>query len=194
MVQIKATEKDDLIPLSGLVVWKTRPHVASEAEFLIQEQLLGINVKRFRGGLVFKAHGPVYHSSLGSRVRKKKREESEASARGRRHDGQARVDSRELSPSSNSAFSFILSNACLPPAALEPFDLRRARPGPGSHRFLPCLAPTTELSNGSNVIPRRALPTLGPQTFFLFAGKLLLLLLLYYSRALEFSDAKVHEP
>ena len=35
-------------------------------------QQLSRNVKRFRGGLVFKAHGPLYHSTLGSRVSKKK--------------------------------------------------------------------------------------------------------------------------
>jgi len=31
------------------------------------------NVKRFRGGLVFKAHRLLYHSILGSRVIKKKK-------------------------------------------------------------------------------------------------------------------------
>ena len=30
------------------------------------------NVQRFRGGLVFKAHRPLYHSTLGLRVIKKK--------------------------------------------------------------------------------------------------------------------------
>ena len=30
------------------------------------------NVKRFRGGLVFKAHRLLYHSTLGSRVKKRK--------------------------------------------------------------------------------------------------------------------------
>ena len=33
------------------------------------------NVKRFRGGLVFKAHRLVYHSTLGWRIIKKKEEE-----------------------------------------------------------------------------------------------------------------------
>ena len=33
------------------------------------------HVKRFRGGLVFKAHRPVYHSTLGLRVIKKKKNE-----------------------------------------------------------------------------------------------------------------------
>ena len=33
----------------------------------------GLPVKRFRGGLVFKAHRLVYHSTLGSRVIKKKK-------------------------------------------------------------------------------------------------------------------------
>ena len=37
--------------------------------------LLRRNVKRFRGGLVFKAHRPLYHSTLGSRVIKKKHQE-----------------------------------------------------------------------------------------------------------------------
>jgi len=37
------------------------------------EQPLRRNVKRFRGGLVFKAHRLVYHSTLGSRVIKKKK-------------------------------------------------------------------------------------------------------------------------
>ena len=40
--------------------------------YSIEEQVLRINVKRFRGGPVFKAHRPVYHSTLGSRVIKKK--------------------------------------------------------------------------------------------------------------------------
>ena len=39
-----------------------------EVQFSIQEQLLGKNVKRFRGGLVFKAHRLLYHSALGLRV------------------------------------------------------------------------------------------------------------------------------
>ena len=37
------------------------------------EQLLRRNVNRFRGGLVFKAHRLVYHSTLGLRVMKKKK-------------------------------------------------------------------------------------------------------------------------
>jgi len=39
----------------------------------MQEQLLRRNVKRFRGGLVFKAHRLLHHSSLGFRVIKKKK-------------------------------------------------------------------------------------------------------------------------
>ena len=34
------------------------------------------NMKRFRGGLVFKAHRLVYHSTLGRRVIKKKQKEA----------------------------------------------------------------------------------------------------------------------
>ena len=41
----------------------------------IQEQLLYGNVQRFRGGLLFKAHGLLYHSTLGLRVIKKKKKE-----------------------------------------------------------------------------------------------------------------------
>jgi len=37
-------------------------------------QLLSRNVKRFRGGLVFKAHRLLYHSTLGSRVITKEEE------------------------------------------------------------------------------------------------------------------------
>ena len=37
----------------------------------VQEQLLYINAKRLRGGLVFKAHRLSYHAALGSRVKKK---------------------------------------------------------------------------------------------------------------------------
>ena len=37
------------------------------------DKLLRRNVKRFRGGLVFKAHRLWYHSTLGSRVMKKKK-------------------------------------------------------------------------------------------------------------------------
>jgi len=33
----------------------------------------GRSVQRFRGGLAFKAHGLLYHSTLGLRVRKKKK-------------------------------------------------------------------------------------------------------------------------
>ena len=40
-------------------------------EFSIREQLLHRNVQRFRGGLVFKAHRLLYHSTLGLRVIKK---------------------------------------------------------------------------------------------------------------------------
>ena len=41
----------------------------------IQVQLLDRNVMWFRGGLVFKAHRLLYHSTLGSRVIKKKKKD-----------------------------------------------------------------------------------------------------------------------
>jgi hypothetical protein len=43
------------------------------AEFSVQAQLLHRNVQRFQGGLVFQAHRPLYHSTLGLRVTKKRR-------------------------------------------------------------------------------------------------------------------------
>jgi len=41
--------------------------------FGLKRGTLGRNVKRFRGGLVLKAHRLLYHSTLGSRVIKKKK-------------------------------------------------------------------------------------------------------------------------
>ena len=41
--------------------------------FSVSEQLLRRIVKRFRGALVSKAHELLYHSTLGSRVIKKKK-------------------------------------------------------------------------------------------------------------------------
>ena len=45
----------------------------------VKEQLLGRNMKQFRGGPAFKAFRPLYHSTLGSGVMKKKREGSHGS-------------------------------------------------------------------------------------------------------------------
>ena len=55
-------------------VERVQIHQLPSREFSIQEQLLRRNVKRFRGGLVFKAHRLLYHSTLGLRVIKKRRE------------------------------------------------------------------------------------------------------------------------
>ena len=46
---------------------------AGLATFSIQEQLLRRKVKRFTGGLVFKAHRLLHHSTIGLRVTKKKK-------------------------------------------------------------------------------------------------------------------------
>ena len=51
---------------NGVVV--QLPSVSSVYDLGCMEQLLGRNVKRFRGGLVFKAHRRMYHSTLGLRV------------------------------------------------------------------------------------------------------------------------------
>ena len=40
---------------------------------VVQEGLLRRNIQRFRGGLVFKAHSLVHHSTLGLSVIKKRR-------------------------------------------------------------------------------------------------------------------------
>ena len=49
--------------------------IAASVQFSIQQQLLSRNVKQFRGGLAFKAHRLLYHSTLGLRVIKKRRRE-----------------------------------------------------------------------------------------------------------------------
>ena len=47
---------------------------------LLLEQLLSRNLERFRGELVSKAHRLLYHSTLGSRVIKKKKKARSQSA------------------------------------------------------------------------------------------------------------------
>jgi len=51
----------------------TPPVVYRSVYFSIQEQLLRRNVKRFRGGFVFKAFRLVHYPTLVSRVMKKKK-------------------------------------------------------------------------------------------------------------------------
>ena len=51
---------------------KHKPAAVRSVQSSIEEQLLRRNVKRFRGGLVFKAHRLLYHSSLGLSVIHKK--------------------------------------------------------------------------------------------------------------------------
>ena len=55
------------------VVEVDRSSGANLVQFSISERLLRRNVKRFRGGLVFKADRLLYHSTLGLRVIKKKK-------------------------------------------------------------------------------------------------------------------------
>jgi len=47
--------------------------VGSSHRHHVQPEPRTLNVKRFRGGLVFKAHGLLHHSTLGLRAIKKKR-------------------------------------------------------------------------------------------------------------------------
>ena len=56
----------------------------------IQEQLLRRNAKRFREGLVFKAHRRLHHSTLGLRVIKKKKKDGF----GKRDDTRKKYDLR----------------------------------------------------------------------------------------------------
>ena len=51
-----------------------QPQERQEHQQLEVAQLLYRNVNRFRGGLVFKAHGPLYHSTPGLKVITKKKE------------------------------------------------------------------------------------------------------------------------
>ena len=70
----------------------------------------GTHVKRFRGGLVFKAHRLLYHSTLGLRVIKRGRERRRTSRRALRSSatGMRRLSpvpfAAESSPSSRSSF------------------------------------------------------------------------------------------
>ena len=49
-------------------LWARNP-----VQFPIQEKLLRRYVKRFRGGLVLKAHRLLHHATLGSRIKEKKK-------------------------------------------------------------------------------------------------------------------------
>ena len=53
---------------------RARSEAAKGRGFGIPAQLLYRNVQRFQGGLEFKAHRFVYHSTLGLRVKKKRKQ------------------------------------------------------------------------------------------------------------------------
>ena len=70
--------------------------------YFFKEQLLYVNVQRFREGLVFKAHRLLHHSALGSRVIKKKKSVRSPRVRhgagpGKCARGRARGGTRECS-------------------------------------------------------------------------------------------------
>ena len=80
-VTLRYKPKKDQIPVAGSLLggkrnrlWGTRRVEGSGLTGSQFEQLLSRNVKRFRGGPVFKVHRLLYHSILGSRVIKKKEE------------------------------------------------------------------------------------------------------------------------
>ena len=60
---------------------------------------------RFRGGLAFKAHRPLYHSTLGLRVIKKKKKYSAAKAGGGRAVDSPSSLSETGAPFSSSSYS-----------------------------------------------------------------------------------------
>ena len=59
-----------------------RKEMCREEQFSIQEQLLSRNAEGFQAGLVSDAHRLLYHSTLGSRVIKKGREDSTSRSKG----------------------------------------------------------------------------------------------------------------
>ena len=59
----------------------TLPIDATARRNRLRESGVSRNVKRFRAGLVFKAHRRLYHSTLGSRVIKRKKKKSGAGFR-----------------------------------------------------------------------------------------------------------------
>jgi len=63
------TLMDDCSPTSSA---NGRPSIWFRVQGSIYEQLLRRNVKRFRGGLIFKAHRRLYHSAPGLGFIKKK--------------------------------------------------------------------------------------------------------------------------
>jgi len=66
------------------------------SEVRVPHQLLSRNVERFRGGLVFKAHRLLHHSTLGSSViKKKKKKPYHGGSLGRRAVGRGREGDRE---------------------------------------------------------------------------------------------------
>ena len=71
------------------------------------EQLLGRNVKRFQGGLVFKAHRLVYHSTLVWRVIKKNQKKLSG---GRAHAGD---HSTEMCSASEAGSYLRLIDSCI---------------------------------------------------------------------------------
>ena len=73
----QSIRRENLVPRNGQFFDQTKLSCSTEwldaTRASIQEQLLRMNVKRFRSGLVFKAHRLLFHSTLGLRVIKKKK-------------------------------------------------------------------------------------------------------------------------
>ena len=122
----------------------------------LAEQLLHRNVRRFRDGLVFKAHRRVYHSALGLRVIKKKK-------KGKGGETPARGEMRSRrwlrsSPAPPLALSLALLASLLPQSrpSAAPRPLR-SQPSDSEHAEGPEMAevpsPDKELAEGSPVLP-----------------------------------------
>ena len=76
------------------------------------------NVKRFRGGLVFKAHRLLYHSTLGLRIIKKRRRGCTSRAGG--EDGEvSALQHRNLPSLSDSRFRLLRRGTCPPQPASQ---------------------------------------------------------------------------
>ena len=70
--QKPVTSPKDAVSLGAFLNWE----LWSSVQFSVWGKLLRRNVKRFRRGLVFKVHRRLHHSTLGSRVLKKKKKKT----------------------------------------------------------------------------------------------------------------------
>ena len=99
-----------------------RFHLRS-VQFSIQKQLLRRNVKRFRGGLVFKAHKLLIHSTLGWKVIKKKKKKELHLVVGREEEFGGEVEGTLIRGVALSLSLSLSHTHTLPPLFLSPLSL-----------------------------------------------------------------------